>query len=144
MGPTGGAALVAPWSYVALGSIAAPIMMASLLLIERVFKIDDPVGAISVRGVTGLLGLLAVGNFANGNNGVEGLVVGEGKQIVSQSISMGVVLAWGLVIGFALFMLLIVTMVVRATEAEELEGLDISEHCLPDLRGRLIYCQDSA
>ena len=131
VGITAGAAFVEPWSAVAIGAIAAPIMMGSLLLIERVFKIDDPVGAISVHGVTGLWGLLAVGIFANGNNGVEGLVVGEGKQIISQLISMGVVLAWGLVTGFALFMLLKVTMGVRATEAEELEGLDISEHRLP-------------
>ena len=131
VGITAGAAFVEPWSAVVIGAIAAPIMMASLLLIERVLKIDDPVGAISVHGVTGLWGLLAVGIFANGNNGVEGLVVGEGKQIISQLISMGVVLAWGLVTGFALFMLLKVTMGVRVTEAEELEGLDISEHCLP-------------
>ena len=131
VGITAGAAFVEPWSAVAIGAIAAPIMMASLLLIERVLKIDDPVGAISVHGVTGLWGLLAVGIFANGNNGVEGLVVGEGKQIISQLISMGVVLAWGLVTGFALFMLLKVTMGVRATEVEELEGLDISEHRLP-------------
>ena len=131
VGITAGAAFVEPWSAVAIGAIAAPIMMGSLLLIERVLKIDDPVGAISVHGVTGLWGLLAVGIFANGNNGVEGLVVGEGKQIISQLISMGVVLAWGLVTGFALFMLLKVTMGVRATEAEELEGLDISEHRLP-------------
>ena len=131
VGITAGAAFVEPWSAVAIGAIAAPIMMASLLLIERVLKIDDPVGAISVHGVTGLWGLLAVGIFANGNNGVEGLVVGEGKQIISQLISMGVVLAWGLVTGFALFMLLKVTMGVRVTETEELEGLDISEHRLP-------------
>jgi len=131
VGITAGAAFVEPWSAVVIGAIAAPIMMASLIMIERLFKIDDPVGAISVHGVTGLWGLLAVGIFANGNNGVEGLVVGEGKQILSQLISMGVVLAWGLVTGFALFMLLKVTMGVRATEAEELEGLDISEHGLP-------------
>ena len=131
VGITAGAAFVEPWSAVAIGAIAAPIMMGSLILIERVFKIDDPVGAISVHGVTGLWGLLAVGIFANGNNGVEGLVVGEGKQIVSQLISMGVVMAWGLVTGFALFMLLKVSMGVRATEAEELEGLDIPEHSLP-------------
>ena len=68
---------------------------------------------------------------ANGNNGVEGLVVGEGKQIVSQLISMGVVLAWGLVTGFALFLLLKFTMGVRATQEEEFEGLDITEHGLP-------------
>ena len=131
VGITAGAAFVEPWSAVTIGAIAAPIMMASLVMIERIFKIDDPVGAVSVHGVTGLWGLLAVGIFANGNNGVEGLVVGEGKQIISQLISMGVVLAWGLVTGFALFLLLRVTMGVRATEAEELEGLDISEHSIP-------------
>ena len=79
VGITAGAAFVEPWSAVAIGAIAAPIMMASLLLIERVLKIDDPVGAISVHGVTGLWGLLAVSIFSNGNNGVEGLVVGEGN-----------------------------------------------------------------
>ena len=72
-----------------------------------------------------------MGIFANGNNGVEGLVAGEGKQILSQLISMAVVLAWGLVTGFALFLLLKITMGVRASEAEELEGLDIAEHSLP-------------
>jgi len=131
VGITAGAGYVEPWSAVTIGAIAAPVMMGSLILIERIFKIDDPVGAISVHGVTGLWGLLAVGIFANGNNGVEGLVVGEGKQILSQLISMGVVLAWGLVTGFALFFFLKITMGVRATREEELEGLDISEHALP-------------
>ena len=131
VGITAGVAFVEPWSAVVIGAIAAPIMIGSIIVIERVFKIDDPVGAISVHGVTGLWGLLAVGIFANGNNGVEGLVVGEGKQIVSQLISMGVVLAWGLVTGFALFLLLKVSMGVRATEAEELEGMDIAEHDIP-------------
>ena len=78
--------------------------------------------------MTGLWELLAVGIFANG---VEGLVAGEGKQILSQLISMGIALAWGLVTGFALFLLLKTTVGVRATAAEELEGLDISEHSLP-------------
>ena len=131
VGITAGAAFVEPWSAVVIGAIAAPIMMASLIVIERVLKIDDPVGAVSVHGVTGLWGLLAVGIFANGNNGVEGLVAGDYEQILSQLISMGVVLAWGLVTGFALFLLLKVTMGVRATEEEEMEGLDIAEHGLP-------------
>ena len=94
------------------------------------FNIDDPLGAISVHGVTGLWGLLAVGIFANGNNRGEGLVVGEGKQIISQLISMGVVMAWGLVTGFALFLLLKTNLGVRTTEAEELEGSDFSENGL--------------
>ena len=128
VGITAGAAFVEPWSAVVIGAIAAPIMLGSVWVIENVFKIDDPVGAISVHGTAGLWGLLAVGIFANGNNGVEGLVEGEGRQILSQLISMGVVLAWALVTGFALFLLLKFTMGVRATREEELEGLDLSEH----------------
>ena len=130
VGITAPVAFVEPWSAVLIGAIAAPIMMASVVFIENVLKIDDPVGAISVHGTTGLWGILAVGIFANGNNGVTGLIGGNGAQIVSQLISMGVVLAWALVTGFALFAVLKATMGVRATEEEEMEGLDVSEHGL--------------
>ena len=130
VGITAPVAFVEPWSAVVIGAIAAPIMMASVAFIENVLKIDDPVGAISVHGTTGLWGILAVGIFANGNNGVKGLIGGNGAQIVSQLISMGVVLAWALVTGFALFAVLKATMGVRATEEEEMEGLDLAEHGL--------------
>ena len=131
VGITAGAAYVEPWSAVVIGAVAAPIMMGSVVAIDRFLKIDDPVSAISVHGTAGLWGLLAVGIFANGNNGVEGLVAGEGLQIVSQLISMGVVLAWALVTGFAMFLVLKATMGVRATPEEELAGMDLSEHDLP-------------
>ena len=131
VGITAGAAYVEPWSAVVIGAVAAPVMMGSVVAIDRFLKIDDPVSAISVHGTAGLWGLLAVGIFANGNNGVEGLVAGEGLQIVSQLISMGVVLAWALVTGFAMFLVLKTTMGVRATPEEEMAGMDISEHDLP-------------
>lgn len=128
VGITAGAAFVEPWSAVVIGAIAAPIMMFSVSFIDRVLKIDDPVSAISVHGTTGLWGLLAVGIFANGNNGVEGLIAGNALQIVSQLISIGVVLAWALATGFAMFLLLKTTMGIRATREEELAGLDVPEH----------------
>jgi len=137
VGITAGAAFVEPWSAVVIGAIAAPIMMGSVVLIEKVFKIDDPVSAISVHGAAGLWGLLAVGIFANGNNGVTGLVAGNTLQIVSQLISMGVVLAWALATGFALFLLLKYTMGIRATREEEMAGLDISEHGIEAYAGQL-------
>ena len=116
---------------VVIGAIAAPIMMGSVWAIENILKIDDPVSAISVHGTCGLWGILAVGIFANGNNDVNGLVGGEGLQIVSQLISMGVVLAWALITGFAMFLLLKFSMGVRATLQEEQQGMDLSEHNLP-------------
>jgi Amt family ammonium transporter len=128
VGITAPCAFVAPWGAVIIGAIAAPIMMLSVTFVEKVLKIDDPVGAISVHGTTGLWGLLAVGIFAVGNNGVTGLVAGDSLQIISQLISMGVVLAWGLVTGFIIFLVLKATMGVRASREEEVSGLDMPEH----------------
>ena len=131
VGITAPVAFVEPWSAVVIGAISAPIMIVSVMVIENVLKIDDPVSAVSVHGVTGLWGLLAVGIFANGNNGVDGLIAGNSLQIVSQLISMGVVLGWSLATGFVLFMVLKVSMGgIRASDAEQLEGLDLAEHGL--------------
>ena len=131
VGITAPVAHVDPWAAVVIGAIAAPIMMGSVMFIENVLKIDDPVSAISVHGTCGLWGILAVGIFANGNNDVNGLVGGEGLQIVSQLISMGVVLAWALVTGFGMFLLLKFTMGVRASREEEEQGMDLAEHDQP-------------
>ncbi len=131
VGITAPVAHVDPWAAVVIGAIAAPIMMGSVTFIENVLKVDDPVSAISVHGTCGLWGILAVGIFASGNNGVNGLVGGEGLQIVSQLISMGVVLAWALITGFAMFLLLKSTMGVRASREEEEQGMDLAEHSLP-------------
>ena len=130
VGITAPCAYVDTWAAVVIGGIAAPIMMLSLQFLEKVLKVDDPVGAIAVHGFSGLWGLLAVGIFAAGHNGVSGLVDGNAEQIVSQLISMAVVVAWSLVTGFALFFGLKATIGVRASSEEELAGLDISEHGL--------------
>ncbi len=137
VGITAPVAYVDPWWAVVIGAIAAPIMMGSVWFIENVLKIDDPVSAISVHGASGLWGMLAVGIFATevvGNTGdgaVIGLVSGSWEQLVSQLISMGVVLAWALVTGFGMFLLLKYSMGVRASRQEEEQGMDISEHDLP-------------
>ncbi len=128
VGITAPVAYVDPWAAVVIGAIAAPIMLLSVSVIEKVFKIDDPVGAISVHGTCGLWGILAVGIFANGNNDVTGLIGGNVAQLTPQLISMGVVLVWALATGFLMFFLLKVTMGIRLTEAEEMEGVDATEH----------------
>ena len=129
VGITAPCAFVAPWAAVVIGAIAAPIMMASVSLIERVLKVDDPVGAISVHGTTGLWGLLAVGIFADGSYGdVSGLIDGNVEQILAQLISMVVVVAWAFVTGFLLFWVIDKTIGLRASEKEEMEGLDSEEH----------------
>ena len=128
VGITAPVAYVDPWAAVVIGALAAPIMMVSVTVIERVLKVDDPVGAVSVHGVCGLWGLLAVAIFASGNNGVTGLVGGDVGLIVPQLVSMVVVLVWALATGFAMFFLLKFSMGVRLTEEEEMAGVDASEH----------------
>ncbi|MCY4557299.1 MAG: ammonium transporter [Chloroflexi bacterium] len=115
---------VDPWAAVVIGAIAAPVMYGSVMLMERVLKIDDPVGAISVHGVTGLWGLLAIAIFAKDG----GLVGGSATLFVPQIVSIVAVVVWSLVTGFALFYLLKFSMGVRVSEEEERQGLDISEH----------------
>ena len=115
---------VDPWAAVVIGAIAAPVMYGSVMFMERVLKIDDPVGAISVHGVTGLWGLLAIAIFARDG----GLVGGSASLLMPQIVSIVAVVIWSLVTGFALFFLLKFSMGVRVSEEEEMQGLDISEH----------------
>ncbi len=134
VGITAPCAYVGAWASVVIGIVAAFVMIASLSFIERTLKIDDPVGAISVHGAGGLWGLLAVGIFADGTYGVSGLIVGDTGQIVAQLISMVTVTVWALGTGFLLFTFLKAGMGLRASEREEVEGLDRTEHgmdCYP-------------
>ena len=128
VGITAGCAYVDPWAAVVIGLLAGVIMIAGVHVVKLVLKIDDPVGAISVHGICGAWGLLAVGIFATGHNDVEGLIAGNAEQLVPQIVGLLVAAAWGLGAGFILFKALDMTMGLRATEEEEMQGLDIPEH----------------
>jgi ammonium transporter, Amt family len=132
VGITAPCAYVPTWAAVVIGVVAALIMMWSLGFVERVLKVDDPVGAVSVHAAGGLWGLLAVGIFADGTYGdVRGLIVGEWGQLVAQLISMGAVTVWTLATGYVVFALIRATIGLRASREEELQGLDIPEHGVP-------------
>ena len=128
VGITAGCAYVDPWAAVVIGLLAGVIMIAGVHVVKLVLKVDDPVGAISVHGICGAWGLLAVGIFATGHNDVEGLIAGNVEQLVPQIIGLLVAAAWGLGAGFILFKALDMTMGLRASEEEEMQGLDIPEH----------------
>ena len=128
VGITAGCAYVDPWGAVVIGLIAGVIMIYGVDFIKNVVKADDPVGAVTVHGICGAWGVLAVGIFAAGNNGVEGLVAGNAEQLIPQIVGLLVAVAWGLGAGFVLFKGIDLTMGLRASEEEELEGLDEPEH----------------
>lgn len=112
------------WAFV-IGAIAGVIVVLSVVFIDRVLKIDDPVGAVSVHGVCGAWGTLAVGLFSMDT----GLVTTGGtEQLITQVIGILAMFAWCMVTGIILFGILKFTLGLRVSPEEEAEGLDIGEH----------------
>jgi len=105
------------------GFVGGLIVVFAVLGLERC-RIDDPVGAVSVHGICGAWGTLAVGFFHKES----GLIMGEVAQLVSQCIGIAVAFAWAFPVSLAIFLAIKYTIGLRATEKEEMEGLDISEH----------------
>ncbi|GMU22545.1 MAG: ammonium transporter [Phycisphaerae bacterium] len=123
-------AFVDAWAALIIGAIGGVLVVLSVVFIDRILKIDDPVGATSVHLTNGIWGTLAVGIFANPTYaGPTGLLFGGGlTQLLIQLTAVAVVGGWCLVTGFALFFALKATMGLRVSHEEELRGLDIDEH----------------
>jgi Amt family ammonium transporter len=130
VGITAGCANVSPGSAILIGLIAGVIVELSVELIDKVLHVDDPVGAVSVHGVCGAWGTLAVGLFAQPEyGGLAGLFFGGGlKQLGVQALGVVSVFGWTVAASLVLFGLLKVTIGLRVSPEEELRGLDIGEH----------------
>ncbi len=128
VGVTAGCAYVEPWAAVVIGSVSGTLVVYSALFIEEKLKIDDPVGAISVHGVNGAWGIVAVGLFAvPGLANRPGLVYGGLTQFLVQVA--GVLACVVAVFVMARIMFFVIERVTsnRANDAEQEEGLDLSE-----------------
>ena len=111
--------------FAALTGLAAGVLVVlSVLFFDRI-RVDDPVGAISVHGVCGAWGTFAVGLFKTEG----GLFLGGGtSQVISQLIGIGAAFLWTFPVCFALFYAIKMTMGLRVSAEDELQGLDLSEH----------------
>ncbi len=132
-------ASVSTVSAVLIGLIAGVMVFFSCLLFERKFKIDDPVGAISVHGICGAWGTLAVGLFGQHSIDVQywseetaikdGLFFGGGfHQLGVQAAGVFSVFAFVVVAMFIVFFIIKKTVGLRVSDAEQLKGLDLGEH----------------
>jgi Amt family ammonium transporter len=142
VGITAGTWVVSPFGSVVIGLIAGILVVMSVEFFDKVLHIDDPVGAISVHGVCGAWGTLAVGLFANGGNdpGIVGLFYGGGAaQLGIQALGVLAVFAWVVVTGLVLFGALKAAKLLRVSEREELMGLDIGEHGTESYSGFQIF-----
>jgi Amt family ammonium transporter len=108
---TASCAFVSPAAAVIIGVVAGLLVVLSVVALERRLRIDDPVGAVSVHGVCGAWGALALGLFADGSYGfgwngvagpVRGLLFGDASQLAAQAIGVvtNVVFVFGAAYGF--------------------------------------------
>ena len=118
-------ATVTPLASVLIGGIAGILVFYAVLFFDKV-KIDDPVGAISVHGVCGSFGTLAAALFhENLFTGAQYDLIG---QLTTQCIGILTTFGWTFTTCFILFKLIAMTVGLRVSAQEELEGMDIAEH----------------
>ncbi|TVR58173.1 MAG: ammonium transporter [Spirochaetaceae bacterium] len=142
VGITAGTWVVSPVGAVIIGLLAGILVVLSVEFLDKVLHIDDPVGAVSVHGVCGAFGTIAVGLFADGVNDPDtvGLFYGGGfGQLGVQLVGVIAVFAWVVVTAFVLFGILKATGKLRVSEKDELIGLDISEHGMESYNGFQIF-----
>lgn len=134
VGITAGCYTLTAYGALIVGTISGILVVLSVLFVERVLKVDDPVGAVSVHAVCGAFGTLACGLF-NAEGVIHpgkvstGLFYGGGpNQLVSQSLGVGAAFLWAFGLGFILFTVVKKIVGLRVTADEEYNGLDIEEH----------------
>jgi len=124
VGITAGTAAVGNLSAVIIGGIAGIIVIYSVEFFDKL-QIDDPVGAVSVHGVCGAFGTIAVGFFATEG----GLLFGGGVSLlITQIIGVVAVFFWAFGLGYILFKAIDAVIGLRVSREDEIEGLDYSEH----------------
>ena len=137
-------AFVAPWSAALIGFTAGVIVCGGVWFWDNVAKVDDPCGAISVHGLCGAWGLIALGLFADGTYGagwngvsgnVEGLFYGDAGQFAAQLVSVGVNFAWGFGATMGVFGLYKMFTSMRVSPEAEVLGLDVPEFGVPGYGG---------
>jgi len=122
---TAGCDAVSPGGALIIGVLAGILVVISVEFFDKVAKIDDPVGAISVHGICGAFGTLMVGFFSTS----QGIFYGQGAALLkSQAIGVLAIAAWAIVIATILFVALKYLNGLRVEKRVEEEGLDVYEH----------------
>jgi Amt family ammonium transporter len=135
-------AITAPCAFVTapvsmlIGAISGVLVCLSVFFVEGTLKVDDPVGAISVHGVNGAWGVIALGLFADGTYGdgwngvpgtVKGLFYGDGSQLVAQLIGTATCIVFVFTMFYVFFKVLDKVIGNRVSAETETVGLDLPE-----------------
>ncbi|MEE8167954.1 MAG: ammonium transporter [Candidatus Hydrothermarchaeales archaeon] len=124
VGITAACAFVTPLWALLIGILSGIIVVYAVDVLERIGKLDDPVGAISVHGVCGVFGTLSVGLFAS-ENGL--ITTGQISQLISQITGIVAVFIFVFPASLLIFKAVDILIGTRVSEREEIEGLDVTE-----------------
>ena len=131
VGITAGCDAVSPLGAAIMGAIFGIVIVLAVEFFDKVAKIDDPVGAVSVHGVCGALGTILTGFFATGVSTEKGVFYGGGFHFLGvQALGVVSVAAYVAVIITIVFTVLKKTIGLRVSAEEEITGLDVTEHGL--------------
>ncbi len=131
VGITAGCDAVNPFGAAVIGICCGFAVVLAIGFFDRVAKIDDPVGAISVHGVCGALGTVLTGFFATGRSTAKGLLYGGGGSFLGvQCLGVLATIAWTAAVITLVFFLIKKTVGLRASAEDEIIGMDRSEHGL--------------
>jgi len=122
---TAGCDAVSPGGALIIGLMAGILVVLSVEFFDKIVKVDDPVGAVSVHGICGAFGTLMVGFFSTS----QGIFYGQGAALLkSQAIGVVSIAAWALGTSTVLFLALKTLNGLRVEKRIEEEGLDVYEH----------------
>lgn len=127
VGITAGCDIVSIEGALAIGAIAGIVIVYGVEFVDKILKVDDPVGAIGVHGICGATGTLLVGLFATDG----GLFYGGGFTLFGvQLLGVLAVAAWTVATMSIVFLVIKKTIGLRVSAEEEIDGLDLHEHGL--------------
>ena len=131
VGITAGCDAVSPLGAAIMGIVFGIVIVLAVEFFDKVAKIDDPVGAISVHGICGALGTVFTGLFATGVSTEKGLFYGGGFHYLGvQALGVVSVIIYVAAVMTIVFFVIKKTIGLRVDAEDEIAGLDVSEHGL--------------
>jgi Amt family ammonium transporter len=120
---------VGPKGAIIIGLVAGAVCYWSATSLKNLLRYDDSLDCFGVHGIGGVIGALLTGVFAvEAIGGTKGLLEGNGGQVLTQAVGVGVTLVYTAVVSFILLKIIDATMGLRVSADEEREGLDLALH----------------
>jgi len=120
---------VGPMGALVIGLVAGVVCFWGATSLKKMLGYDDSLDAFGVHGIGGIVGAILTGVFAVKDiGGTAGMLEGNGGQVVTQLLGVGVTVVYGLVMTFIILKVIDMVIGLRVSEEEEREGLDVALH----------------